>query len=428
MSEIIADTPDSSSTDRIRTGISEKKRSKREISGKNAAARNRRFGLLSRGLTPVAKSSWAALAVAVILIAVMLAVPIPFNNESTYNTTTLFYIRGTVSEVTDEFEMTVSEFSGQKSGEQVLQVKLSDGRTVEVNNTLSDTHNIYVEKGDRVIVCADEPENAEPYYTLFNYDRSVSIALILLFFGVLMILIGGVKGLFSLTALAFSVVMLFRFTIPAIYGGVPAIGAALLSALAITALSVSLFTGFTRKSLTSGTVTIIGELIAVALFALFSHVLHFSGFVDENVDSLLVVSSTTGMDLKHMLYAAAIIASLGAVMDVAVSLVAAIWEIYEQNPDLSARELFVSGMTVGRDMMGTMSNTLILAFAGTALSMILVLYSYGVQTAQLLNSDYFAIELSHGLCGTMAVIITVPVASAASAIMLTRLSGKKISG
>lgn len=377
-----------------------------------------RRGLFIHGLTPVAKSSYAAFAITLALIVLLLIIPFHFENFSSYDTSTLSYLRGTVTEIVSEESMGKSTYTGLMNGEQTLRVKVSDGRTLEVQNTISDTHHVYVHEGSHVIVCADEPDNAEPYYTLFNYDRTPAILGFLVLLAFVMILIGGVKGLFSLTALAFSVVLIFRITVPAMYGGSPAVPTALLTALVITAVSVSLFTGYTKKSLISGTVTLCGELCAIGLFALFSNVLQINGFLDENSDSLIVVTQNTGMDLTHILYAAAIIAALGAVMDVAVSLVAALFEVYEHNRTLSRRELFVSGMTIGRDMMGTMSNTLILAFVGTALSTILVLYSYGVQPAQLFNSDYVAIELSHGLCGTIAVIITVPIASALTAFVL----------
>lgn len=379
-------------------------------------------------LTPVAKSSYIALAVTGILMVILLTADFHYSNYSTYNTSTMSYLRGVVTKITSQTEMETSGFSGLDNGTQELLVKVADGRTLAVENVVSDTHHVMAEEGMHVIVCADEPENAEPYYTLFNYDRTVPIAVFLMIFAALILLIGGVKGLFSLAALAFSVVFIFRVMIPEIYSGTSAIAAALVTALVITAVSVSLFTGFTVKSLVSGVVTFGGALCAAGFFAVFSSALRINGLVDENVDSLLVVAQNTGLDLKNLLYAAAIIASLGAVMDVAVSLVAAIWEIYERNRELTRWDLFVSGMTVGRDMMGTMSNTLILAFVGTALSMILVLYSYGVQPVQLLNSNYVSAELAHGLCGTMAVIITVPIAAAASAMVLPSVSAEKVHG
>ena len=114
------------------------------------------------------------------------------------------------------------------------------------------------------------------------------------------------------------------------------------------------------------------------------------------------------------------IASLGAVMDVAVSLLSALWELKQQGTQ-DGDQLFRSGMNIGKDMIGTMSNTLIFAFAGNALATMLSLTAYGVQASQLLNSNYIALEIAQGLCGTGGVILTVPIASVAAAALFPRL-------
>lgn len=107
-------------------------------------------------------------------------------------------------------------------------------------------------------------------------------------------------------------------------------------------------------------------------------------------------------------------------MDVGMSIASAIWEILEVNPALTAKQLFFSGLNVGKDMIGTMSNTLILAFTGSGLSTLLVLTAYGIRYHQFLSSDFLAIEVGQGLSGTMAVILTVPITSAVSAYVYKR--------
>ena len=138
-----------------------------------------------------------------------------------------------------------------------------------------------------------------------------------------------------------------------------------------------------------------------------------------------MAAQQTGLDLSTVLFAATMIASLGAVMDVAVSLLSALWELHVTQPTLSGTALFTSGMHIGRDMIGTMSNTLVFAFAGGSLTTLLVLIAYGTQPNQLLHSDYVALELSHGLCGTCAVILTVPLASMAAAMVFPKLKNTR---
>lgn len=136
----------------------------------------------------------------------------------------------------------------------------------------------------------------------------------------------------------------------------------------------------------------------------------------EETESLILITQATGMRLNGILFAGIMVAALGAVMDVAVSLGAALYEIQILNPKISGRELFQSGMNIGRDMIGTMTNTLILAFTGGSLSTLLVFISYGIQFNQLISSDFFAVEVVQGIAGSSAVILTVPITAMVCAI------------
>ena len=119
---------------------------------------------------------------------------------------------------------------------------------------------------------------------------------------------------------------------------------------------------------------------------------------------------------EGVLFAAVTVASLGAVMDVAVSLGASLQEISNLNPHIGRKELFHSGMNIGKDMIGTMTNTLILAFAGGTLSTLLVFVAYGVQFHQFLSSNLLALEIAKGFAGSAAVVMTVPISAAVCAL------------
>ena len=107
-------------------------------------------------------------------------------------------------------------------------------------------------------------------------------------------------------------------------------------------------------------------------------------------------------------------------MDVGMSIVSALYEIYMHNPALSAGELYHSGIEIGKDMIGTMTNTLILAFTGSAFVTLLVFFSYQMQFNQLINSNYLSIEIAQGICGTFGIVLTIPAASGIMALLLTR--------
>lgn len=328
---------------------------------------------------------------------------------------TVSYIPGTVLEVVEE-DLSPSDLKGgPQLGEQTLTIELKDGSQITLTNYLTNTHNILAREGMRVVVCVDAPENVEPYYTLYQYDRSVGLGVVVAIFLLLMLLVGGEKGFYATLALAFSLVFLLKITVPVIYSGGSPILAGLAMVLVSTAVTVFLIYGLSPRGVLGIGVVLAGEFVACGLFLLFSLLLHLSGFKSSDAENLLVAAQNTGLNISTVLFAATMIASLGAVMDVAVSLLSALWEVRLADPDITGRGLWRAGLRMGRDMIGTMSNTLIFAFAGGSLTTLLVLMTYGTDPVQLLHSDYIALELAHGLCGTCAVILTVPLASLVSA-------------
>lgn len=346
------------------------------------------------------------------VLAVMPSVSVSFQSLVS---DTVSYIPGTVLEVVEE-DLTPSDLKGgPQLGEQTLTIELKDGSQITLTNYLTNTHNILAREGMRVVVCVDAPENVEPYYTLYQYDRSVGLGVAVAIFLLLMLLVGGEKGFYATLALAFSLVFLLKITVPVIYSGGSPILAGLAMVLVSTAVTVFLIYGLSPRGVLGIGVVLAGEFVSCGLFLLFSLLLHLSGFKSGDAENLLVAAQNTGLNISTVLFAATMIASLGAVMDVAVSLLSALWEVRLADPDITGRGLWRAGLRMGRDMIGTMSNTLIFAFAGGSLTTLLVLMTYGTDPVQLLHSDYIALELAHGLCGTCAVILTVPLASLVSA-------------
>ena len=130
------------------------------------------------------------------------------------------------------------------------------------------------------------------------------------------------------------------------------------------------------------------------------------------------LANSTRLNVGQLLYSGILISSLGAVMDVSVYVAAAIEEIHEKAPKLPVRELFRSGMHIGHDMIGTMSNTLILAYTGSATGELMTLYSYEMPFLQVMGYNSIVIEILCGLCGTIGVILTVPIQAAITAFAL----------
>ena len=138
----------------------------------------------------------------------------------------------------------------------------------------------------------------------------------------------------------------------------------------------------------------------------------------DEAESLLLTAVDNGLKIRGLYICGILIASEGAVMDIAMSISSAVSELHSVNPSLTPAQLFRSGMNIGRDAMGTMANTLVLAFAGTSLNMMIFIYAYDVSYIQLLNTDFVAIEVIRSLAGSIGIILTVPVVAAVSAWLL----------
>jgi uncharacterized membrane protein len=349
-------------------------------------------------------------ALIVLIIAMNLNAPPPY---AMYNTATITYEKGVVAAVLDEQLESADDMPGRMLGSQKITVLLKSGalqgQEIAMTNYLSYDHNVRVGKGQRVIVKADRPENVTPFYTLYSYDRTPGLWLTAAVFIALMMLVGRAKGLRSALGLIISLFFIVAFLLPAIYRGWHPLWMTMLTSLAIAVFSLLLLNGFNYKTLTAVASTAAGVLVAALFFFLLTALLRLSGYDISEAEELILISRHTGLRIGQVLFAGVLIASLGAVMDTTVSIAASLYELKEARPDMPPRALFASGMTVGRDIIGANCQTLILAFVGSSLAMLLVLISYGTRFDQFLSSNYLAVEVVHGIAGSAAVILAVPI-------------------
>ena len=157
---------------------------------------------------------------------------------------------------------------------------------------------------------------------------------------------------------------------------------------------------------------------------LFGKLGHLIGLNADDVETLAYVAQNSKLDVGGVLFSGILIASLGAVMDVSMSISSTIAEIHDANPEFDARRLFKSGINVGKDMMGTMSNTLILAFAGGSINILIITYAYNMSYLEYFNKYDIGIELLRGIAGSMGVILTVPFVSIIASILLKKKNKK----
>lgn len=307
---------------------------------------------------------------------------------------------------------------GSRVGDQVVLLKMETGpqagQIVEANSPNGLLFGTVCRPGIDVITISSLVGQLN-VTTVYNVDRSMPIYIFIATFLILLCLIGGKKGVKSAIALIFSFVCFIYLFFPMIMKGNSPFLAAILTSSIVIAATICLINGFTIKALSAIISTFLGLLTAGLAADIFGYFTSLSGYNVSNIEALLFVGQNTLIDVGQLLFAGVLFASLGAVMDIAMDISSAVYELHQKNPNLTSKELFKSGMNVGRDVMGTMSTTLILAFFGGSLGVWVLDYVYDLPYLQLMNSNSIGIEIMQGISGSFGVIFTVPIVAFFSA-------------
>lgn len=307
---------------------------------------------------------------------------------------------------------------GSRIGDQIVQLQIESGshrgQTVTANAPNGLLFGAVCQPGMKVIVISSRVGQLD-VNTVYSPDRSAAIYTFIGLFLLLLCLIGGKKGVKSAAAIIFTFICFIYLFFPMILRGASPILAGILTSAIVLIATITLINGFTVKSLSAVLASLGGILTSGLAAVLFGRVTSLSGYNVSNIESLIFVGQNTLIDIGQVLFAGILFASLGAVMDIAMDVCSAASEVRRHNPAITAFELFESGINVGRDVMGTMANTLILAFFGGSLGIWVLNYVYNLPYLQLINSNSIGIEIMQGLSGSFGVILTVPLAAALSA-------------
>lgn len=309
--------------------------------------------------------------------------------------------------------------NGSRIGDQIVALQLADGEQVTANCPNGLLFGTVCEPGMSVVVIASKTGSLSSY-TVYSYDRMRAVVGFLAFFALLLMLVGGKKGVKSVIALTATFACFLFFFFPLLLHGFSPIAAAVITSTIVLSLTVWLICGPTQQALAAGIASFGGVLSAGIAAEVFGRMAHLSGYNVPNIESLLFISQNSKIDVGELLFAGILFASLGAVLDIAMDVSAAVSEIHSHNPEHSSQTLFQSGMRVGQDVMGTMASTLILAVFGGSLGTWVLDYVYDLPFLQLLNSNSLDIVIMQGLSGGIGVILTVPMAAGFSAVLLSR--------
>ena len=303
------------------------------------------------------------------------------------------------------------EENGTRVGEQKVRVRMltgvRKGEELDITSSSGYLFGAACKPGMKVIVMQSVAGDST-VASVYTQDREGVIYIFALIYLLVLCLIGGKQGIKGCLGLVFTFFCVIFVYLPLVYLKYSPFWTAVFVCFITTLVTMYLIGGPTRKTCAATLGTLVGVILAGVSAWCFSKASGISGYNVSDIETLMTLWNTNRIQVGGLLFSGLLISCLGAVMDVAMSISSAIDEIYRQNLSLSRKELFTAGLRVGRDMMGTDSNTLILAFAGSSVSTLLLDYSYNLPYQQIINSNNIGIAIMQGLAGSFGIVLSVP--------------------
>jgi uncharacterized membrane protein len=317
---------------------------------------------------------------------------------------------------------------------QVVTAKLSSGRDKGSATTfdfLPTPGAAHLGVGDRVRLLRNPPapEGTPPAerlgkYSFADYDRRLPLLWLGLAFGVLLLATGRLHGLRALVGLAASLLIVLKFVIPSILHGNSAIAVALTGSLAVLLVMIPLCYGIRAKAIAAWLGTALSLLLAVGLASLFVHLAHLSGASSD--EAVFLNSSDSKISLQGLLLAGMVVGALGVLVDLTVSQASTVIALRRANPALGFGGLFRGALEVGHDHIAATVNTLVFAYAGAALPVLLIFSIGGTPFTDAVNSESVAEEIVAALIGSIGLIASMPITTALAALLAPRMSDRQL--
>ena len=364
-----------------------------------------------------------AAALAVLLAARLLAAPVPVQSDEPENRAD--YESASVDQIlSDSTEKDPASDNGYR-GEQLLLVTVRSGdykgQQMQAYNYVGPLYGGPLKVGDRATVLISTYSDGTVNATVYEFDRLLPLCIVLVLFIAAAVAVGGRTGVKSLVALAVTLVCLFGVLLPSLMKGANTLLMTFIVCAYVAVVSLTIVGGVRKKTVCAMLGAVAGTALALLFGLLAQGLTRIDGLRIDDVEPLLQLRQTgTPIGLRGLLVGGIVISALGAVMDVTMGIASSLSEVHAANPELSRRELFRSGMNIGRDMVGTMTNTLILAFLGSGFTLILYLYSLGLSSRQLLSSAYVSLEVVSGVASSVGVILSIPLTALITAEVFTR--------
>lgn len=317
-----------------------------------------------------------------------------------------------------------------RSGEQRCQLEILDGmfqgQTVSGVNMLNGSleQDKVFQPGDKALVVVSHDGDTITNVTMSDHYRLSWELVMAIGFAIFLILFAGPTGVRAIASFVLTVLTLWKVLVPLYLKGYNPIWIGLAITLFLTVLIIALVYGFDRRCWAAVSGSFLGILVTCVLGVLFTDLFQIHGAVMSYSESLLY-SGYQDLNLTQIFMASIFIGASGAIMDLSVDITSAVYEVVEKCPDLTWWEATRSGMNVGRAAMGTMTTTLLFAYSGGYVALLMVFMAQGTPVENILNYKYVAAELIHTVIGSFGLVTVAPFTALCAGVFLTRREKKE---
>lgn len=353
-----------------------------------------------------------------VLLAVLLALPTGFEDREVYTESDI-----SPALVLETDESLVIDTGLVRSGDQICLLRILsgpfEGREAEGNNSLNGSleQDKLFAAGDKALVRISYDGGEIISVSMIDHYRVPHELLLAALFALLLLLFAGWTGLRALLSFCVSILMIWKVLVPCCLKGYNPILIGLGVVLLITAVSTALVYGFDRRALGSFAGCAMGVAVTCVMGVIFTDVFRIHGAVMSYSESL-IYSGFADLNLTSIFMASIFIGASGAIIDLSVDITSAISEVIEKRPDISRRAAVLSGFTVGRAALGTQTTTLLLAYSGGYIGLLMVFMAQGTPVETIFNLKYVAAEILHTLVGCFGLCTVAPLTAAASGMLL----------
>jgi uncharacterized membrane protein len=282
------------------------------------------------------------------------------------------------------------------------------GEVFNVRNTLSRLFKIHLKPGMTCMAMLAETEGEVERVQVYGYNRDyVLYGLVAVFFAVVL-MVGGRRGFYSIASLVFTLIVVVFFMVPRVMEGYDPILMAILTSALTTVFTILVVSGYNAKSGAAVAGIVLGVAVAGFVAIAAGSLGNLSGIHLAEAEEMIYLTQEMPIKVPELFTAGIIISALGAIMDIGISISSSVFEVSAANPQLTARELYRSGMNVGRDVIGTMTNTLILAFVGSSMAVIIIMMLSRLGYLMFINLNILGLEIIQGIAGSVGLVFTVP--------------------